>query len=512
MPGESMIQTIRSAAVTGLDVRRVRVEVSITRGTPMIQIVGLAHGAVREGRERIRAAASQLGLHVPGLRITVNLAPADIPKGGAAFDLPIILGILAAAGELPAGRLARTLFAGELSLDGGLRAIRGALPIALDASRDPSIDRLVLPLGNAREAAAAQGIEVSGARTLTDVIRFARGDCELPGPEDAPVPPRRRPHPGLDLSSVLGQAAVKRALEIAAAGGHNLLMSGPPGSGKTTLARCLPGLMPPLSSAEAVEVTALHSVAGLLAEGAGLVDVRPFRAPHHTVSETGLIGGGSVPRPGEASLAHHGVLFLDELPEFRRGALEALRQPLEEGWVRIVRARATATFPARFALVAAMNPCPCGHAGEDGRCRCGDAELRRYRRKLSGPLLDRIDLHVDVPALTWDELAEAPAAESSAAVRSRVEAARLRAARRVGHPGRPNASLTPGELTRHCALDGASSGLLRLAVERLSLSARGYHRTLRLARTIADLAGREAVTEDCVAEAIGYRGAETVVV
>ena len=499
-----MMVSVQSAALTGIDVSPVRVEVSITRGTPMIQIVGLAQSAVREGRERIRAAASQLGLHVPGLRITVNLAPADIPKTGAAFDLPITLGILCAAGQVPAEALERTLIVGELGLDGRLRSIRGALPIALHAARTASVERLLLPRENLREASAAEGVRLAGADSLGQAIDGLHGRCVLPGRSEpgaeAPRPPAESP----DLSAVRGQAAAKRALEIAAAGGHNLLLTGSPGSGKTSLARCLPGILPELDTEEAVEVTAVHSVAGLLPSGAGLARVRPFRAPHHGVSQAGLVGGGSPPRPGEISLAHGGVLFLDELPEFGRGALEALRQPMEEGRIRIVRARSAASFPARFTLVAAMNPCPCGYLGQAGRCRCGERQVERYRKRISGPLLDRIDLRVEVPAVTWDDL-EGPEEEtSSGVVRERVSAARARARRRgVG----TNARLAPAKLDAVCDLDRAGRALLRTAVTRLGLTARGYHRTLRVARTIADLAESSRVGEDALAEALRYRGA-----
>jgi len=491
-----MIQTVDTAAVNGLDVRRVRVEVSITRGTPMIQIVGLAHGAVREGRERIRAAASQLGLHVPGLRITVNLAPADIPKNGAAFDLPILIGILAAAGQVPHERLEGTVIVGELGLDGGVRPIRGALPIALHAGDSGHVRRLILPIANLREASAAEGVAVHGAGRLGDVLAFLRDGTPLSeAPDLSPIAAELDQSP--DLRAIRGQASARRALEIAAAGGHNLLMRGSPGSGKTSLARCLPGILPPLSTREAVEVTAIHSVAGILGQGAGLVTRRPFRAPHHTIREPGLIGGGGIPRPGEASLAHRGVLFLDELPEFGRGPLEALRQPLEEGVVHLVRSRTSVSFPARFTLVGAMNPCPCGYLHEPDRCRCGEGAVRTYRRRLSGPLLDRIDLHIDVPPVTWSEISACEGeVEESATVRDRVIAARERASRRGSSPLSEPVT----------AVDRFGRALLRVAVERLGMSARGVHRTLEIARTIADLDEAADVSEACVAEAIRYRG------
>ena len=503
-----MVVSVRSAAVTGIDVRAVRVEVSITRGTPMIQIVGLAQSAVREGRERIRAAAAQLGLHVPGLRIIVNLAPADVPKTGASLDLPIILGILCAAGDLPESALRSSLVVGELGLDGCLRSIRGALPIALHAAASDDVERLIVPAANLREAGAAEGIDVRGSDSLAAVLDALNGRSNLPGPDSlSPSSEGVATVAGAsDLAAVRGQAAAKRALEIAAAGGHNLLLAGSPGSGKTSLARCLPGLLPSLSIAEAVEVTAIHSVSGLIPDGGGLNRTRPFRAPHHTISEAGLIGGGSLPRPGEASLAHRGVLFLDELPEFGRRPLEALRQPIEEGWIRIVRAAGSASFPAEFTLVAAMNPCPCGHRGVAGRCRCSDETVRRYERRISGPLLDRIDLRVDVPAVRWEDLDGQGCEESSDTVRDRVLGARTRARCRYGGEEATNARIPPAELETVCAIDRGGRSLLRTAVRRLGLTARGYHRVLRVARTIADLAGEPLVTEDALAEAIGYRG------
>ena len=504
--------SVMSAAVMGLEVRPVSVEVSLVKGTPIIQIVGLAQSAVREGRERIRAAAAQLGLHVPGLRITVNLAPADLPKTGAALDLPIMLGILCAKGDLPQDALEGTLAVGELGLDGSLRSIRGALPIALFAAANPGVERLLLPAANLREASAAEGIALGGSDSLTDILAALNGDVPLRGPAallpaagrtDRTETGGRPRNGGFDLSAVKGQPVAKRALEIAAAGGHNLLLSGCPGSGKTSLARCLPGLLPALDVREAVDVTAIHSVAGLLADGSGLERVRPFRAPHHSISEAGLIGGGSRPRPGEASLAHHGVLFLDELPEFGRRTLEALRQPIEEGQVRIVRAAGSACFPAEFTLVAAMNPCPCGFLGVPGRCRCPEETVRRYRRRVSGPLLDRIDMLVDVPAVRWEQLADPAPGETSAVVRARVSRARARAARRHGTT---NARILPARLEEACRLERVGRSLLRKAVTHLGLTARGYHRALRVSRTIADLEGRARVSEDHVAEAIRFRG------
>ncbi|MDH3733615.1 MAG: YifB family Mg chelatase-like AAA ATPase [Gemmatimonadota bacterium] len=491
-----MVQKVDTAAVTGLDVRRVKVEVAITRGTPMIQIVGLAQSAVREGRERIRAAVSQIGLHVPGLRITVNLAPADIRKDGSAFDLPITVGILTAAGTIPADRIRGTIIVGELGLDGRLRPIRGALPIALHAGDSTDAERLIVPAENEVEARSAPDLDVIGAATLTEVLDFLRNGARPPQRPRRRAPASRPARNAPDLSSVRGQLAAKRALEIAAAGGHNLLMRGSPGAGKTSLARCLPGILPPLERREAVQVTAIHSVAGTLGPDRGLMVERPFRAPHHSISEAGLVGGGSIPRPGEASLAHCGVLFLDELPEFGRGALESLRQPLEEGAIHLVRAQASATFPARFTLVAAMNPCPCGRLYESGTgCECPPGRVQAYQRRLSGPLLDRIDMHVDVPPVTWGELAS-PVTESSASVRERVVAAMK---------ARPHIRSDREDPVRDPRLTSESRALLRAAIDRVSLSARGVHRTIRVARTIASLEGTDAIEESAVAEAIRYR-------
>jgi magnesium chelatase family protein len=502
-----VLAKVNSCAVVGLDGAKVEVEVDIAPGLPSFTIVGLPDTAVQEARERVRAAIRNSGCLFPNKRITVNLAPADLKKEGPAYDLPIAVGILLSSEQLTAD-VSQTLFLGELSLDGSLRHTHGILPMVALA-REKGLSNILVPASDAKEASLIEGVEITPVGSLAELIRHLRGDSPIPSyspPTDLEGVEVQGWHV-TDLTHVKGQEHAKRALEVAAAGGHNVIMSGPPGSGKTMLARSLPSILPKMTMEESLEVTKIYSVSGLLPSDTPLITQRPFRSPHYTISHAGLVGGGRWPRPGEISLSHRGVLFLDEFPEFGHATLEVLRQPLEDRMVTISRAQGSITFPANFMLVAAMNPCPCGYYGDPVKeCRCSSSDITRYQKRISGPLLDRIDIFVDVPRIEYEKLADDRFGESSEKVRTRAERARqIQRERFKGTRLASNADATPVEVREFCQVEPSAQGLLRTAMKQLSLSARAFHRILKLARTIADLEDATIIKAHHLAEAIQYR-------
>ena len=503
-----MLATVLSSAVLGIDAYVVKVEVDVSDGLPAFSTVGLPDSAIKESRDRVIAAIKNSGFYFPPSRITANLAPADIRKTGSAFDLPIAIGVMAATNQVDLTNLESTMVLGELALDGTIRSIQGGLPIAL-AAKQNGIKNLILPAANAKEAAIVDELNVFPVESLTDAAAFLNAAKEI-SPETYTLSNAVNSEDTqtyLDLIDVKGQEHVKRAVEVAAAGGHNLIMIGPPGSGKTMIAKRIPSILPKLSTDESLETTKIQSIVGILPSDTPLVTTRPFRSPHHTISDAGLIGGGNVPRPGEVSLSHNGVLFLDELPEFRRNVLEVMRQPLEDGHVTISRAAASLTYPANFMLVAAMNPCPCGFFSDPNReCKCTHKQIQTYVSRISGPLLDRIDIQVEVPAVKYAELSAEVTGEPSAVVRKRVEAARrLQHQRFDGTSIHANANMESKQIREYCKIETQAQDLLRVAINQLGLSARAYDRILKVSRTIADLDGNPSIEAMHVSEAIQYR-------